>query len=246
MKKFLKKLNLTTKLSLIDMVLYCIFGAFVYPLIPYLLNYPPNSIDNDFQLKVVGMKYTDQFLLLFFLGIILNIIIFNVYFRKLNKWKKIIASEFNQSKENQKIINDIRNLAANGMYKLIPIHVFITAIVIFIILYVASTDLLLIIKLSIILCIWSAISDLLLVIFSNKIFNKILNETYDYVKDKKNSINRIGIGSKMLIQYASCTIVILFILSLFGYSRVLYERGEFLNAKEHNTLINIIEKNSYN
>ena len=72
MKKKTKELKLTTKLMLIDNLLYLFFGLIVYPLIPYLLNYPPNSIDNEFQSTVVGMQYTVQFIFIFILGIILN------------------------------------------------------------------------------------------------------------------------------------------------------------------------------
>ena len=246
MKKILKKLNLTTQLSLINLALYCVFGVFVYPLIPYLLNYPPNSIDNDFQLKVAGMKYTEQFMLLLVLGIILNFIIFYIYFRKLNKWKEIVYSKDTEDINVKKEITKIRNLASNGIYKLIPIHIIINAVVIFVLLFLASTDFILIAKLSSILCIWCAISDLLLVILSNRLFNNILKETYNFEHNNNNDIKRIGIGTKMLMQYASCIMVILFILSLFGYSRVLYERGEFLKEKEYNNLQKIIEESEEN
>lgn len=240
MKKIGKKLKFTTKLAFIQNVLYLIFGIFVYPLIPYLLNYPPNSIDNHFQTTVVGMQYSVQFVLLFLLGVIQNFVILYFVFRKLNNWQKYTKKN---DEANIKEIYRIRNLCANGMYKLIPIHVIITAIILFIVFTLTSTEFSLTLQLSAIICIWVIISDLLLYVFTGRRFEKILRDTYESVKDRKDIISRLEVRPKMLFQYVSCLLVLLFVITLFGYSRILYERGEFLKEKELNELTNMIEEN---
>lgn len=235
MKKKTKELKLTTKLMLIDNLLYLFFGLIVYPLIPYLLNYPPNSIDNEFQSTVVGMQYTVQFIFIFILGIILNCTTIYLFFRKLNKWEEEVK------KDNKRNILKIRDLCANGIYKLIPTQVITNSIILILVFTVTSTEFALTIKLTGIICIWTTIADLLLYVFSGKIFNNILKNTYDSIKDTKDVIIRLSVGKKMSFQYVSCLLVILFVMTLFGYSRIMYERGEFLKEKELNELEGLLE-----
>lgn len=235
-------MKVTTKLILTNIVLYVIFGIIIYPIVPYLLNYPPNSIDNDFQISVVGMQYTVQFILLLILGIVMNVFSIYLMFRKLNLF---------DNKKDQDIklsdIKKIRNISANGIYRLIPLQEIMTAIIMFAVLTLTSSELELTIKLTGIICIWVAISDLLLFVFTNKIFHKILKETYVYLDDdKKDNIIRLSIKNKMLLQCMSIMLVIVFIMTLFGYSRILHERGEFLKEKEQNELNDILENNSNN
>lgn len=243
MKLKSKKMKFTTKLMLIDNLLYLIFGIIVYPLIPYLLNYPPYSIDTEFQSIVVGMQYTNQFILIFILGLLLNWITLYLFFRKLNNWRSYIKTDTKENKEN---ILKIRNLCSNGIYRLIPTQVIVNAIVLFIVFTVASTEFGLTIKLTGIICIWTTIADLLLYVFTNKAFTKILEETYPPIQNEKDTIIRVSIHQKMIIQYASCILVILFVMTLFGYSRILYERGEFLREKEQNELNTLLQENKDN
>lgn len=237
MKK--RRLKITTKLMLLDNLLYLFFGAIVYPLIPYLLNYPSNSIDNQFQSVVVGMQYTDQFVLIFILGLLLNWITLYFFFRKLNNWQQYTKTK---TKENVQHILKIRDLCANGIYRLIPTQLAINAIVLIVVFTAASTEIVLTLKLTGIICIWTTVADLLLYVFSGKLFDTILKETYSFVQKEEDTIIRTNIGRKMNIQFVSCLLVILFVMTLFGYSRILYERGEFLKEKELNELNTLITK----
>lgn len=237
MIKKLKKLKVTTKLILINLAMYIIFGVLVYPLIPYLLNYPPNSIDNEFQTTVVGMQYTEQFIMLFILGVVLLSAILYFSFRKLNHIEEYKQGKSEQDKKN---LLKVRDIAANGIYRLIPTTVLCIAIGVGLILTLASTEFMLTVKLTVILCIWGALSNLLLYVFTAKIFHKILNDSYYYIDPDQDSIKRLGLKNKMRIQNLSAVLIILFILTFFGYSRIQYERGEFLKEKELRELNNII------
>ncbi len=57
-------INSIPKLVTINMIIFLLICIILYLIIPYVLNYPPNSIDNDFQVEVVGIKYTSQFIVL--------------------------------------------------------------------------------------------------------------------------------------------------------------------------------------
>ena len=52
--------NNFSRLLIIHMIFFVFICLALYLIIPYVLNYPPNSIDNDFQVGVVGIKYTNQ------------------------------------------------------------------------------------------------------------------------------------------------------------------------------------------
>lgn len=230
-----KEIKITTKLIIIDNLLYLFFGLIMYPLIPFILNYPPNSIDNEFQSVVVGMQYSVQFIFIFILGIILNCITLYVFFKKLNNWEKYVKIGDKES------ILKIRNLCANGIYTLLPTQLIINAIILIIIFTLVSTQITLTLKLTAVLCIWTAISDLLLSVFSGKIFDNILKGTYPIIKNEKDTIARFSIGKKMLLQYTSCILVVILVITLYSYARISYERGEFLKEKELNSLNQLLE-----
>lgn len=243
MKKFFKPLKITTKIIMINNLLYILFGTILYPLVPYLLNYPPNSIDNEFQSVVVGMQYTDQFILLLILGILINCIFLYIFFRRLNYWEKYKSGKSPGDKIN---IIKIRDICANGIYRLIPYQVIITSIIVGAVLTLASTELMLTIKLTLIICIWVTVSDLLLFVFSNKVFHTILKESYDHIKDEEDKIIRMSIQTKIIIQCLATLLVILLMMSFFGYSRIVFERGESLKEKELNELTNNVKNNKNN
>ena len=58
------RINSTKKLAIINTLIFALIASTLYIFIPKILNYPPNSIDNDFQVQIVGIKYTNQFLIL--------------------------------------------------------------------------------------------------------------------------------------------------------------------------------------
>jgi len=225
----MKKISNSTKVIIINTLLYILLGAITYLLIPSLLNYPPNSIDNEFQKRVVGICYTEQFLLLGVLVVLFNNLFLALLLRKIDKWEKTKKDE---NKLKIKDILEIRNICFNGMYKIMPLQVLITGIVIFILLTLASTELWLTLKLVGIICIWCIISNLILNVFTSRIYNRILKETYFIVQSYEKDIKMISIKDKILFQTVSVILVIIYILSLFSYSSINVERSSFLKEKE--------------
>lgn len=225
----MKKINNSIKVIIINAILYTGLGAITYLLIPSLLNYPPNSIDNEFQKRVVGISYSDQFLLLGVLVLIINSIFLRLLFRKIDNWEKV---KKDKEKVNIDEILKIRNICLNGMYRIMPLQVLLTGFVIFILLTIASTELGLTLKLVGIICIWCIISNLILNVFTSRIYNRILKETYFVVQNYEKDIKQISIKSKILFQTVSVILVIVYILSLYSYSRINVERSSFLKEKE--------------
>lgn len=239
----IKSMKITKRIIALNITLYMFFGLIVYPLIPYLLNYPPNSIDTKFQSAVVGMQYTNQFILLMILGIVVNVMILYFFFRKLDYWKN---SKDETTKNKARLTAQIRDICANGIYKLLPIHSIVICSIVVIVLSAASTEFGLTLKLAIIITIWSVIADLLLYVFCNKVFYSILRESYYYIDKKDDKIVRMSIKDKMTVQSLATILVILAVMTFFGYSRITYERGEFLKEVELNKLANVINDNKDN
>ena len=61
MKKDKKSLHSISKLAFYNVMIGIVLALALYFLLPYILNYPPNTIDNDFQVQMVGIKYTYQY-----------------------------------------------------------------------------------------------------------------------------------------------------------------------------------------
>lgn len=52
------------KLAFLNSLIALVLVIILYFTLPKILNYPTNTIDNDFQIKVVGITYTSQFIIL--------------------------------------------------------------------------------------------------------------------------------------------------------------------------------------
>ena len=63
-----------------------IIGVIFFPIIPQILNYPPDSINNDFQRNIdVGMTYTEQYCGLIFICYIIGLIIIKLKTKEISK-----------------------------------------------------------------------------------------------------------------------------------------------------------------
>ena len=82
MKDFKKKWKkLIFMYNFIDIIAVLVF----YPFIPKLLNYPPNSINNAFQVGINGLTYTQQYMSILLLCIFVENLILFLTHKKLDK-----------------------------------------------------------------------------------------------------------------------------------------------------------------
>ena len=79
-----------------------------YPILPYILNYPPNSINNSFQRGIdIGLLYVEQYVFLMTICFIFGIFILKINLKQLNKIYTIDFSKY--APENEKIIYKLLN-----------------------------------------------------------------------------------------------------------------------------------------
>jgi len=62
LKEKINKLPIHIKITITHIVILLMIEIIFYPLIPFLLNYPPDSINNDFQIQVARLKYSTQYI----------------------------------------------------------------------------------------------------------------------------------------------------------------------------------------
>ena len=84
MKKNKKKFDSVTKLAIVNILIGFALTFGLYFLLPYILNYPPNTIDNDFQIQMVGIHYTAQYAIVVGLSAILIFLAFKFSYRRLS------------------------------------------------------------------------------------------------------------------------------------------------------------------
>ena len=82
--------NHMRNITLIYLVISVCMVLALYPLLPKILNYPPNSIDNAFQAELEGLTYTVQYILLIFVIVFLEMSVILIRSYKLSKYFTIL------------------------------------------------------------------------------------------------------------------------------------------------------------
>ena len=102
-------MKITNKIIRAYTIALVIIGIIFFPIIPRILNYPPDSINNDFQRNVdIGMTYTEQYFGIIFICFLIGLITILIKTKKINNLKEVNLNNFN--KDYYKIINSMFNL----------------------------------------------------------------------------------------------------------------------------------------
>ena len=99
-KSFLDRIPINMKLTFACIMGLIIIGLLYYPLIPNLLSYPPDSINNAFQIKVNYFYYTTQYVAIVAFAVISFLIILPILFRKVNKIDKATNLDIQKNTDN--------------------------------------------------------------------------------------------------------------------------------------------------
>jgi len=216
------KLSISNKLILYFLIIFFTFSFLLYNVIPILLNYPPDTINTQFDREVSILYYKYQFLLVV-LGIaVFFVIFFKISIHKIDKWWK------NRSTDIKNILA-IRKKAMSFSYKLyIYMEILPTLILLYILLITGSHPAILLFKIGTIIFSFSTLIASLFLILSKNALYPVLVETSKYVG--KEEINKpFSLKSKLLFQLFPGVLVIALIVSLIGYYRLTLEKGELLN-----------------
>lgn len=209
------------KLALINTILFAIIGVVLYFVLPTVLNYPPNSIDNNFQIEIVGITYTTQYI------IILLILLIVLYITLRFIYSKLSLSEDKLKDSSIKYIQKLRRKSFNYPYMMLLLEMFVPSIITLILLFIFNTDAELVVRITTIVFSFSAVFAILSYILNKKFFSNRLIATASLSNNKVNGI-RLSLYNKLLIQILPLFLYSFVLILLISISFLTTEKGDLL------------------
>ncbi len=221
MKKSRIKFNISTKIAFSFTIITILVATVFYFLLPTLLNYPPNTINTQFDKEVSKLYYIYQYLIAISGIILLFIIYFKISLSKIDKWTIT---------KNHKEIPEIRKICFEYPYKMFTtIEVFPVIIVLLTLAFTGSHPLILLFKIGILVFSFATLVSSIFLLISKNIFYPILKETSPYVKSEKFPA-KDSLQRRLVFQIFPGILVTILLMALIGYSRLISEKGELLSV----------------
>ncbi len=217
MKLNVPKIKSYKTLALLNAFIAILVMAVLYFTLPGILNYPENSIDNNFQLEVVGIKYTHQFIILAAIIVALVYISFRFIYSRI---------DFNKNTSKDALLK-IRKKCFNYPYLMIVLLSFIPTIICGILLVVFKTDFELLLKLCIVILSFGTVYSIVSYMLGKNFFESKLIESSVIVGNKKGGI-RLEIFKKLLIEIVPLFLYSFILLLLISTTIMTTEKGDLL------------------
>lgn len=232
------KIKPSNKIIIIFTITVIIIGIIFFPILPRLLNYPPDSINNEFQRNIdLGILYTEQYILIIFLCFLIGLIAIKLSTKILDINEDKDFSKYN--KDNTKIIGKIFNLP----YKIYLIHLLIPSVAI-ISLYAISEGSINIgtLKIALLIVTIETLIALVVFIYCKNLISKILER--NNINEKY--INKFSsLKTKIFIIILPMILVALVFTSLLGYSRIVEEKSQYMYLSNEMILEENFTKKDY-
>lgn len=232
------KIKPSNKIIIIFTITVIIIGIIFFPILPRLLNYPPDSINNEFQRNIdLGILYTEQYILIIFLCFLIGLIAIKLSTKILDINEDKDFSKYN--KDYTKIIGKIFNLP----YKIYLIHLLIPSIAI-ISLYAISEGSINIgtLKIALLIVTIETLIALVVFIYCKNLISKILER--NNINEKY--INKFSsLKTKIFIIILPMILVALVFTSLLGYSRIVEEKSQYMYLSNEMILEENFTKKDY-
>lgn len=197
--------------------------SLVFLCIPTVLNYPPGSINTQFDIQMSYIPYYMQFILGGILGIFIMYILIKILIKDIDNWYNL--PECNKYTD-KNLITKIRNKCLYLPYILLIIEALLPALCACIIFFsTGSHHPILFIKISVFLFSIGLLLSVVSYIFSKELYNQVLADTY---KQEYNIGPRIGLRAKILIQILPLILLCLLITSLLAYSKIVIEKSDII------------------
>lgn len=231
-------INSIPKLVTINMIIFLLICIILYLIIPYVLNYPPNSIDNDFQVEVVGIKYTSQFIVL---ATILSIFILGAltFLYNMLSIKKIKNKHTN--KIDKKQVEKIRKRSFSFPYITLLLTLLVPPAIVCFFLVLFNTTPELNLRITIIIFCMSAIFAIFSYIVNKNFFVNTLVKTAKISNNKATGL-RLNLYTKILLQMLPIFLYSFIIILLLSLSLLTTEKGNLLYNLYRQQLSNYFSK----
>ena len=239
MKKIFNIIPTNMKLTLACVAGLIIIGLMYFPLIPKLLNYPPDSINNDFQIKVNFFHYTTQYIAIFSFVILTFLIGLPILFRKVNKIDNITNYDLNK---NSKELLPIIKTCFNFPIVMLLVLLILPPLLVFTGLILLKQEFVFSLKTTFIIFSMCALLALLIYSFSRFLFEKVLKKIK--ITDNMYGI-RVNLKNKILLQLLPLLLFTIVFTFLILYSQLTEIKGDSLNDYYTQTLVTQFENKEF-
>ena len=229
-----KKNNISyNKLAFLNSLIALVLVIILYFTLPKILNYTTNTIDNDFQIKVVGITYTSQFIILATLIVTFIYLFVRLIYKKL--YNGILSSKDSIIKTRKKCFN--------VQYVMLIIEVLLPTTLCFFLLILFKTNMDLLLRICIVIFSFASIFGITSYMISRSFFRDLLIKSSNYCENDFNTI-RISTPLKLLILTLPLFICSFVLILLISTTTMTIEKGDLLYNFYKQELINSLsEKN---
>ena len=219
--KFTKFFNIDNekKLALVNTLMLALIAIVLYFTLPSVLNYPPNSIDNNFQIEIVGITYTTQFIIIISILLILLYITLRIVYSKLSLSKEKLS--------NPEYIRNLRKKSFNYPYMMLLLEMFIPSIIVAVLLFAFNTETELVIRITTVVFSFTAVFAIFSYMLSKKFFSNRLSATANLANNEITGV-RLPLYNKLLIQILPLFLYSFVLILLISMSLMTKEKGELL------------------
>lgn len=231
-------MKITNKIIRAYTIALLIIGIIFFPIIPTILNYPPDSINNEFQRNVdIGMTYTEQYFGIIFICYLIGLVTIKIKTKKINKLKDVNLNNFNKDYYN--IINSMFNLP----YTIYLMHLIIPTIIITGV-YTLSEGGIDIgtIKIALVFVTIETLTALVLFVYCKNLISNILR-TRNINKQYLNKVT--SLKNKIFTIIMPMILVALIFTTVLGFSQIIEQKGEYMYISNKMILEKNITKQAY-
>lgn len=219
------------KLAFLNSLIALVLVIILYFTLPKILNYPTNTIDNDFQIKVVGITYTSQFIILATLIVTFIYLFVRLIYKKL----------YNGISGSKDSIIKTRKKCFNIQYAMLIIEVFLPTTLCFFLLILFRTNIDLLLRICIVIFSFASIFGITSYMISRSFFRDLLIKSSDYCVNDLNTI-RINTPLKLLILTLPLFICSFVLILLISTTTMTIEKGDLLYNFYKQELINSLSE----
>lgn len=226
--KFNNKNNISyNRLAFFNTIIALVLVIILYFALPKVLNYPSNTINNDFQIQVVGITYTSQFIIL------ATLIVLFIYFFVRLIYKKLYNGAFGTRES----IIKTRKKCFNVQYVMLLVEVILPTALCFFLLILFKTNMDLLLRICIVIFSFASIFAITSYMISRTFFRNLLIKTSNTSRNDLNTI-RIGTPIKLLILTLPLFLCSFVLILLISTTTMTIEKGDLLYKFYKQELIN--------
>ncbi len=225
-----------------------LIALFLYPFLPVILQYPPNSIDNQFQVAFDGITYTQQYILLIGLIVACSLIVLFIRAYRIHSYlSKLDDKNVNLSREGTvSILYKVRALCYSTPYLLYFLEILLPFIFLPVTFILIDAYPITILKICLVYLSFFTLASVTSFVFSKNEFGSILtllNNLYpdimekielEYSNKKRSRLKSLSV--KLILQFLPLVVVSLVFLSLVGYEQASQKTGNIYYAS-YSTMI---------